>query len=140
MPRLFPITVEVEEIKVGRVMRQLQKSPDIVTVTAGGSNPKAAKTNGAGEMPSPRAYTGKPRPSYAVKGADELLKFLSRAPRTTAELRADFQIAGRSPASVASLTHELKNTGRIKKAPDGEKWTLTKKERDRLRHHNRKKK
>lgn len=132
MPKLFPIHVEVEELAVGKVMRLLHNTPGVAKVNLNLGEPKP-KANGA------RKPYG-PRKKYETSGNDEIVKLLSNTNRSTPELASDFDALGRSPVSVNSAIHTLQKAGEVKRTPDGLKWMLTKKAKDRLRQRKQKKK
>lgn len=130
MPKLFPINLEVEELAVGRVMRQLHNMPGVAKVSLDMGAPK--KPNG-----DARGLRGpyKPRKTFETSGTDEVAKLLYKKQMSTPQLSEAFAAMGRSPASTSSILHELKNDQLIKRSEDGEGWVLTKKMRDRMRHH-----
>lgn len=129
MPKLFPIYLEVEQVAVGAVVTMLNKTPGVVHIDLERKKPKA---NGhAGET--------KPRGQYATGGDVEIENILfDNSPMTTNQLAAAFDQLGRSPKSVHSLVHRMKNDGVIVSGDDG--YSLSKKARDRVRHRKTKKK
>lgn len=130
MPKPIDITVTVEEIAVGRVMRILHNTPGVLTIDWDMGDPK--HTNGA------HATKGKPRQSYGVRGSDLMAQTLFKAnrPMGSGDLRDAFEKAGRSPNSIASIIHALKAQGIIEYSTTGKSagYVLTKKMKDRLRH------
>lgn len=128
MPKLFPIHIDVEELAVGKVMRLLHNMPGVAKVHLDFGIPKKAN----GEMPPPRAFN-RPRKQFATTGEDDALKLLSKGAMATKVIRDHFADMGRSPASINSVLHALKQNGDAKLSDNGE-WVLTKKAKDRLRH------
>jgi len=127
MPKPFMLGVEVEEIALGKVMRQLNNMPGVVKLHMD-LKTKAAKPNGE--------YTRgpyKPRKVYAKTGEEVALEYLAKKPGTNAQIREQFIVEHRSPHSINSVLHTLKNDGLIK-ADDAGVYSLTKKMKDRLRH------
>jgi len=125
MPKPFVLGVEIEEGSLGKVMRRINALPGVVNIIMNfDARPKAAKPNGS----------GKPRGTYETTGQEALAAILNgKPPMTTRQLRDAFEAQGRSPASIASVLHNMKTNGEIKMVDDG--YTLTKLMRDRLRHH-----
>ena len=135
MPRLHKISLEVEEVAVGTVMRALHNMAGVVAVNyhmdeIGYKQRKSKRSNGA-QPP----HAGKPRKSFAVTGSDYLLRLIgkAKAPLTNAAARKAFLADGRSENSINSVVHLLRTEGLIGYAPDGG-YILTKKQKDRLRH------
>jgi transposase len=129
MPKLFSISIEVEEVAVGHVMRQLHNMKGVakLNLEMGGAK---SKPNGSGK---PHAAGGKPRKLFGEPGKDLVLKLLQKGkPLRTSEISKIFEAEGRSPHSANSLMHVLKNEGMVENKGDG--FVLTKKMKDRLRH------
>jgi hypothetical protein len=141
MPKPLVITIAVEEIAFGKIFRTLDGAPGVISLTFHqAESPKhKSLTNGADQEDEPRppkqkksSKVGKPRPIFAITGRDFLMNNLRKSPMTRAALGAAFVKAGRSAASVSSLTHTAINQGDIEKTADG--YMLTRKAKDRLRH------
>jgi hypothetical protein len=125
MPKPFVLGVEIEEGSLGKVMRRINALPGVVNIIMNfDARPKAAaKPNGSGQ----------PRGTFEATGQQALAAILNgKPPMTTRQLRDAFEAQGRSPASIASVLHNMKTNGEIKMVDDG--YTLTKVMRDRLRH------
>ena len=129
MPKTFPILIEVEEIAVGRVMRLLNKFPGVAKI-----NLNLERSPGKPGMPHKSNGAVRSKVNLPTTGSDDALKALYKNPMTTAQLRDVFLASGRSAKSINSVCHTLKKTGDIKQGSGGV-WALTKKARDRLRHH-----
>jgi hypothetical protein len=124
MPKLFPISIEVEELAVGKVMRMLNSMPGVAKLHLD-LEKKEAKPNGRGPH--------KTRVQLEETGEDVVAKALyGKPPMTNAQLRDVFTSQGRSPTSINSVLHTMKNNGEVKVTKDG--YTLTQKMRDRIRH------
>jgi hypothetical protein len=128
MPKLFSISIKVEEIAVGRVMSLLHHTAGVakLDLDMGDAKPKPN-----GKAPT---YTGKPKKTYEIQNKDFLIGVLAKAkgPISAKQLKEAFTEDGRGPASVNSLVWLLKNEGLLGNTGDG--WFLTKKMKDRLRH------
>jgi len=123
MPKMFPITLEVEEIALGRVMRLLHNTPGVAKLHFDLGDTKQRKTNGH----------RKPKGSFEESGADLLIRVLNKSgPMSKGQMHEAFEKAGRSGKSADSVTHGLKSQGLIQNTGNG--YVLTKKMRDRLRH------
>lgn len=131
MPKLFPINIEVEEAAVGKVFRILNDMPGVAKIKLGAVEKSRGKLNGGGEPHEPR--TRKAYRKFETTGEELITSVLfKQGAKTTQQLRDLFVAEERSPASVSSQLHEMKNSDEIKSTPDG--WVLSKKARDRLRH------
>ena len=130
MPKPFVLGVEIEEGSLGKVMRRINALPGVVNIIMNfDARPKAAKPNGSGQ----------PRGTYETTGQEALAAILNgKPPMTTRQLRDAFEAQGRSPASIASVLHNMKTNGEIKMVDDG--YTLTKLMRDRMRNRGKSKK
>jgi hypothetical protein len=129
MPKLFSISIEVEEIAVGRVMRQLHHMEGVAKLNLDMGDTKP-KPNGSKK---PHTNLGRTKKVFEITGRDFFLKVLQKGkPLTTAAMRQAFADDGRSPQSANSITHTLKQEGLIQATEDG--YILTKKMKDRLRH------
>ena len=130
MPKPFVLGVEIEEGSLGKVMRRINALPGVVNIIMNfDARPKAGKPNGSGQ----------PRGTYETTGQEALAAILNgKPPMTTRQLRDAFEAQGRSPASIASVLHNMKTNGEIKMVDDG--YTLTKLMRDRMRNRGKSKK
>jgi hypothetical protein len=127
MPKLFSISIKVEEIAVGRVMSLLHHTAGVAKLDLDMGDAKP-KPNGSHKP------TGKPKKAYEIPNKDFLFEVLGKAksPISAGQLKKAFTEDGRGPASVNSLVWLLKNEGLLGNTGDG--WFLTKKMKDRLRH------
>jgi hypothetical protein len=132
VPKLFPIHIEVEELAVGRVMRVLNSLDGVAKLHLDLDRDKAVKPNGAGEPRGP--YKTRKQPvTLAETGDETVIKALfAKSPLTVPQLRDLFVAQGRSPKSISSVLHKLKQDGEVLISDDG--YMLTKKARDRMRH------
>lgn len=122
MPQLFPIYIEVEEIYVGKVIRLLDRTPGVANVDLQRGKKPKVKPNGE----------ARPRGQYATPGNVEIEEILfDESPMTTNQLAEEFGRRGRSPKSVHSLVHKMKNDKVIVPTDDG--YLLAKSARDRVR-------
>jgi hypothetical protein len=130
MPKLFSISVKVEEIAVGRVMSLLHHTAGVAKLDLDMGDAKP-KLNGSGK---PHPATGRPKKVFEIPNRDFLIERLSKAKGSVSasQLKEAFTEDGRGPASVNSLVWMLKNEGLLENKGDG--WSLTKKMKDRLRH------
>src|SRR5215471_6640412 len=132
MPRFHKISIDVEEVAVGAVMRLLHNIDGIVNIHYSMDDigyKQTKKPNGEGR---PHGSKGKPRRGYKESGQDVITKLLSKsAPLRTSQLRQAFADAGRGN-SIASVIHTMRNDGLVETTPAG--YVLTKKMKDRLRH------
>jgi hypothetical protein len=131
MPKLFSISIEVEEVAVGRVMRLLHNTEGVakIDMSMGDAKPK---TNGSGK---PHGSAGKTQNRYEMPNKDFLIKLLEKGtPLSMGHLQKAFKENGRSEKSVNSLAHLIKHEGLIENK--GEGYVLSKKMKDRLRHQN----
>jgi hypothetical protein len=131
MAKLFAIQIEVEEIAVGKVMRQLSKMPGVAKLNLDIEH----KPNGVVRGPY-KKHEGAPkktRADFAEKGEDVLAQALfKKSPQTHTALGEMFKAIGRSHKSINSLLHNMRGDGLIERNDDG--WALTKKMKDRMRH------
>jgi len=81
MPKLFPIALEVEELAVGKVMRQLHNMQGVAKVALDLGEPTNKKTNGVAE----------PRKKHAMKATDFITQLISKNDMPTSELRVAFE-------------------------------------------------
>jgi len=124
MPKTFPIMIEVEEIAVGKVMRQLNKMPGVAKLHLN-MEPPSKKANGISQPPYKK---------FDQKAEEFILELLGKSqPTPTRVLRDHFADVGRRPGSTSSALNLLKKDGLIK-PDDDNAWVLTKKAKDRLRH------
>jgi len=132
MPRFHRISIEVEEVAVGIVMRVLHTTPGVARVHYDmdeiGYKQTKAQRNG-----STHGLTGRPRKRYEMKGHDLLMQILGKAgrPMVTGALAKAFEAAGRGK-SIASAVHRLRQEGLIETTVEG--YVLSRKAKDRLRH------
>lgn len=124
MPKLFSINIEVEELAVGKVMRQLNAMPGVAKLNL--DMERKAKPNGTA--------SGKyQRGQFDVTGEQAIIDALSpNFKMTTAQLKEVYAKGGRSTASVSSVVHKMLQGGDLQRTEDG--YALSKKMRDRLRH------
>jgi len=126
MSKLFPISIEVEQDAVGRVMLLLNKTPGVAKFHL--DMDRVQKTNGTGQPRGPYK-----RGNFEVSGEDTVLKVLfGKPPMTAQQLRDVFISQGRSGSSINSVLYKFKRDGDVQVNDDG--YALTKKARDRLRH------
>lgn len=131
MPKLFPISIEVEELAVGKVMRLLNTMPGVAKLHLDLER-REVKANGAGEPRGPYK-TRKKAVQLEETGEEVIAKVLfGKPPMTNAQLRDVFVSQGRSASSINSVLHTMKNKGDVQISPDGG-YTLTKLMRDRIR-------
>jgi hypothetical protein len=130
MSKLFPISIEVEQDAVGRVMLLLNKTPGVAKFHL--DMDRVAKPNGADKGNSERKPY-KPRGSFDVSGEDVALAALYKGIAGRPQLMQAFTAQGRAPSSINSVLHKLRQSGDVHLADDG-MYSLTKKARDRLRH------
>jgi hypothetical protein len=129
MPKLFSISIEVEEVAVGRVMRLLHNLEGVAKLDLDMGDTKP-KPNGSGK---PHAGVGVPKKVFGITGRDFLIKLLAKGkPQQASALRQAFEDDGRSPNSVHSIIFTYKGEGLVENTGDG--YVLTKKMKDRLRH------
>jgi hypothetical protein len=133
MPKLFDLSIKVEEAALGRVMRLLHQTPGVARVDFDLGDAPTAKSNGAAphkEKTRKRRFVD---PTGAT-GADIAMKALAKAkePLRQKELGAIFVASGRSAASYGSVLHALAKEGVATNKGDG--YVLTKKGRDRARY------
>ena len=116
---------------VGRVMRALKATGGVPNVRfLWGKNEKhEALPNG--DATARRVST---RQQFNEAGHQVIARLLMKGPMTTRDIAPVFVEAGRSKSSVHSQLNYLKDAGDVKKDADGERWMLTKKGRDRMRH------
>lgn len=128
MPKLFSVHIQVEEVALGRIMRLLNQTPGVAKFDL----ELAHKANGHAKPA--HASKGVPRKTYEVTGRDFMAKIFAKTkrPLKLADLRNAFDKDGRSPKSIASVVHRLKNEGLVE-ARNGEGYMATKKLRDRAR-------
>lgn len=91
MPKLFTITVGIEEIAVGRVMRMLHNTPGVARVDIAMGSPKL---NG-------------------VTGRDIITDLLKKGPVTFRDAANAFEAAGKSPKGVGSCLDLMKKGKQI---------------------------
>ena len=140
MPKLFPISLEVEEIAVGRVMRALNTMPGVAKIKFDflERRDESFGTNGHSAPRGPYKPRG-PAKKYEMTGSELVMKVMSgKPPMSTAQLRDAFVAQGRSPSSINSVIHTMMKDNEVRITDDG--YTLTKLARDRLRHRKGKKK
>jgi hypothetical protein len=136
MPKLFPIHIEVEELAVGKVMRQLHNTPGVAKVNLDLGTPKL---NGAERGPRGPYAPRKQSVQLDETGDQAVAKSLfGKPPMTTSQLRDVFLAQGRSAKSINSVLHKMKHDGEVQSS-DGH-WSLTKLMRDRMRHRKAKRK
>lgn len=123
MPKLFPISIEVEELFVGRVMRQLNGMSGVAKINLDIER-RVKKPNGI-DTPNKR---------FEQKAEDFIAELLMKHPMPTSVLRQHFADVGRRPGSTSSALNVMKSDGTIKKDKDGKTWVLTAKAKDRMRH------
>ena len=135
MPKPFLVGLEIEESSFGTVMRRLDGLPGVIKIHWNMDRDKAArvKPNGSSQ---PRATRG----VYEGTGKELVERVLfSKSPQSNAQLREYFVAEKRSSHSINSILHNMKKAGEVTLNADGA-YSLTKKARDRLRHHIGKKK
>jgi hypothetical protein len=128
MPKLFSISIKVEEIAVGRVMSLLHHTAGVAKLDLDMGDAKPKKPNGA------HPATRKPKKSYEIPNKDFLIGVLAKAkgPISAGQLKEAFTEDGRGAASINSLVWQFKKDGLVDNKGDG--YFLTKKMKDRLRH------
>lgn len=89
MPKLFTISVGIEEIAVGRVMRLLHKTPGVARVDL--------------DMDSPK-LNGRKGPN----GRELVLERLKKGPAKFADFSQIFEANGKSPKGLGSCLDTLK--------------------------------
>lgn len=77
---------------------------------------------------------GGARRQFDTPGHEFISALLMKGPMSPREIAARFAEVGRAKSSVHSQIDYLKNAGAAKHDASGEKWMLTKKGRDRIRH------
>lgn len=126
MPKTFPISIQVEDAFVAKVMRQLHHMPGVADIKLEFGTPRhQRKSNGLDDTTQKK---------FADKAEDYIGELLNKSPMPTAVIRDHFADVGRSPGSVSSSLNLMLKAGEIKRAPDGKSWALTKKMKDRLRY------
>jgi hypothetical protein len=131
MPRFFTVRLQVEEVALGPVMRQLNNMPGVAKFNLDLEDMKYTAPNGKASH-QPRGKRMR-RGAYELRGTDYLVQLLSKAdkPLRTGELQELFSKNGRGK-SIASAIHALRKDGLVETTPAG--YMLTKKMKDRLRH------
>lgn len=130
MPKFHSITIDVEEVAVGYVMRLLHNTPGVAKVHYNLDEAGTNKTNGKALYPN----AGRLRRNYGITGHDLIVQLLVKEnrPMRTGELQDLFERAGRSRGAVNSSTHMARQQEMIESTPEG--YVLTRKMKDRLRH------
>src|SRR5262245_22925576 len=103
--------IEVEEIAVGKVMRLLLKTPGVVNVDL-----EEEETKG---KPNGEARSYKPRGTFEKTGQQVVEEMLIVGPRTREQLATAFARNGRSPHSINSCLHTMRQGGDVTLSPDG---------------------
>lgn len=102
MPKLFPIHIEVEELAVGKVMRQLHNTPGVAKINL---DMGAPKLNGAGAPRGPYK-TRKQSVTSDETGQDLVGKtLLGKPPMRRKQLMDAFAAQGRSRSSINSVLY-----------------------------------
>jgi|SRR5215467_15109720 len=127
MPKLFTVTIGIEEIAFGRVMRLLHHTEGVAKIDWDMGDAFPAKANGAERAPHKRG-------AYGMTGKDFIVQALVRAnkPVRGTDFKRLFEKDGRPGSSIASPINELRERGLISSTPEG--YVLTRKMKDRLRH------
>lgn len=136
MPKPFLLGVEIEEMLVGPVMRAIKRLDGVVGVidldTQKKSGDAMPRANGAGVPRGPYKQR-KPPGDFTETGEETVAKALhGKPPMTAKQLKDVFISQRRSPSSINSVLHKMKNQNEIQISPDGG-YTLTKLMRDRMR-------
>jgi len=129
MPKPMTITVKVEEIAFGKIYRLLDTQSGVIEISYHAEGPSKLKPNGHA------SGTRKSRADFKITGKDFLLQSLYKnsQPLSNSGVKALFIADGRSGSSPNSILDELKKEGLLLRKPEG--YVLSKKARDRLRHH-----
>jgi hypothetical protein len=132
MPKLFDLSLKIEEVALGRVMRLLHSTPGVAKVDFDLGDAPAVK-NGEAHGEKKVRKTRFVDPTGAT-GTDLIMKTLMKAkePLRQGDFNNAFIAVGRKPASSASILFLLKKEGVVQNKGDG--YTLTKKGRDRARY------
>jgi len=120
MPKLFEISVQVEEIALGKVMHLLHRTPGVANVALQLGDTKPHKGNGV----------HKPKKVFDQTGNDFVMGLLAKGPMTRQAIAQAFHKAGRSPNSINSIMHEAKINGLM--FIKGKDWSLTAKGKNKL--------
>src|SRR5262249_38714903 len=128
MARFHKISIDVEEVAVGTLMRLLHTTPCGVKVHCDLddiSHKQPTKPSREGREPTPHQRRG----SYKLSGRDALTQILAKAdgPLRTGQLREAFADAGRGN-SIASVVHAMKGEGLVELTSAG--YVLSKKMKD----------
>jgi hypothetical protein len=131
MPKLFDLSLKIEEVALGRVMRLLHSTPGVAKVDFDLGDAPTAKVNGEARDEKKVRKTRFVDPTGAT-GTDLIMKTLMKAkePLRQADFNNAFAAAGRKPSSSASILFLLKKEGVVQ----NKGYTLTKKGRDRARY------
>ena len=115
MPKLFSIAIDVEEVALGRVMRLLHNTPGVAKFDL-----DLGKSKANGADPS------KGEPRNRMTGREFMIKLFSKAkrPLRSNDLKSAFGKSGRSPRSISSVIHYLKNE-RMVETKNGEGYVAT---------------
>lgn len=120
MPKPLSVTVEVEEIALGRVIRILNRTPGVVrfNLNLQGDRPEGEEAEGE----QPHGNTGRTPRKGKIGGRRIMLGMLAQAkgkPVSAKQFKPVFEGDGISHKSVHTVAHILKKIGHIKQVDIG---------------------
>ena len=136
MPKPFTAFVDIEQSLVGVVLSKIKNMRGVVGVGIDDGKPRYKNghdTSPDEEQTRQHREPRGPRKLYETTGKEDLIKMMTgKPPMTTKQMADGFVARGRSPKSINSLCHVMKNEGELVLTNQG--WALSKKLKDRLRH------